>query len=91
MLKISHYIGSLESWLERGGGKGTAIRPQNAEGWRKRIKERGPFVDYPDVRMGYWVDMFLSKVGTDAAEGLLFKPLRHRIAFVKSMLGVSTN
>eukprot|EP00985_Skeletonema_marinoi_P031808 scaffold37813_cov201-Skeletonema_marinoi.AAC.2 len=41
VLKVSHYVGSIESWLERGFGNGTNIRKQDIREWKKR-NLRGP-------------------------------------------------
>ena len=89
VLRVSHYIGSLESWVERGGGK-EFRRAQNVETWEKKNADGGPYEeDQLDTSMGYWFDTFLSKVGKDAGEELLLKPLRNRIDYVRSKQNMS--
>ncbi len=89
VLRVSHYIGSLESWVERGGGK-EFRRAQNVETWEKKNADGGPYEeDQLDTSMGYWFDTFLSKVGNDAGEKLLLKPLRNRIDYVRSKQNMS--
>jgi hypothetical protein len=86
VLKVSHYVGSVESWLERGFGNGTSIRNQDIGEWRKRDVEGAPYNDQLDTRMGSWFEKFEAKVGKDSAEKLLLQPIQERIEYVRSML-----
>ena len=68
LVKVSHcYVGTLESWLERGGGKGTlVVDAQDIKSWKKRDQRSAPYtVDRFDPSLGSWLDIFLTEVGED--------------------------
>ena len=89
ILKLSHYIGSLESFMERGSGAGSWINKQNEDVWKGRNQQSSPYTDKVDTSMGRWVDVFLSRVGKDVGEELLFEPLRRRIMSVRQALNIT--
>ena len=86
VLRVNHYVGSLESWLERGGGMGTRVKKQNEESWRQKDSREPDYDGPPDDRGSTWVESFVEKVGPQAADELLFQPLANRIASVISSL-----
>jgi hypothetical protein len=86
VLKVSHYVGSVESWLERGFGNGTDIREQNIREWKQRDLQGAPYIDQPDTRMGSWYEKFEAKVGKDGTEKLLLQPIQERIEYVRSTI-----
>ena len=60
LVKVSHcYVGTLESWLERGrgrGGKGTLVvvvaDAQDIKSWKKRDQRSAPYTDRFDPSLG---------------------------------------
>ena len=84
VLKVAHYVGSVESWLERGFGKGTNIRKQDISEWRKRNLKGAPYIDEFDTRMSSWYKKFEAKVGKEGAEELLLQPIQARIEYVRT-------
>jgi len=91
VLKVSHYVGSVESWLERGFGNGTNIRKQDIREWKKRDLRGAPYTDRFDTRMSTWYEKFEAKVGKDGAEKLLLRPIQERIEYVRSKLQLGQN
>lgn len=92
ILRLAHYVGSLESWMERSIGndeKGvTLVRAMNEETWKERNDEGKPYHLERDWSMTTWVDEFTSIVGKEMADGLLFVPLEKQIAYVKKKLNM---
>merc|ERR1711920_941380 len=79
VLKVSHYIGTIESFLERGFGKGTIVNKQDISTWKKRNLNGAPYVNQLDTIIGSWFERFVILVGEDGVEELLLEPLRKRI------------
>lgn len=92
ILRIAHYVGSLESWMERSIGNEEngviLVRAMNEESWKKRNDQGKPYHLEMDWSMTRWVDAFTSIVGKDMADDLLFVPLEKQIAYVKNKLNI---
>jgi hypothetical protein len=56
VLKVSHYIGSSESWLERGFGKGSNTGKLDISEWKERDLRGALYADQLDTRMGSWYE-----------------------------------
>ena len=89
VLRINHYVGSLESYMERGGGK-ERRGLRNIANYKKRNERYLPAEEEPDDSIDSWFDRFLSKVGEDMAENLLLKPMRERVAKVNAKMSAHT-
>jgi hypothetical protein len=83
VLRVNHYVGSLESYMERGGAKDHR-GPRNIAAYKKRNERYLPAEEEPDDSIDSWFDRFLLKVGEDTVADLLLKPIRERIAKVKA-------
>jgi hypothetical protein len=83
VLRVNHYVGSLESYMERGGAKDRR-GPRTIAAYKKRNERYLPAEEEPDDGMVSWFDSFLSKVGEETVADLLLKPIRERVAKVKA-------
>eukprot|EP00804_Cyclotella_cryptica_P010273 CCRYP_016730-RA/>CCRYP_016730-RA protein AED:0.37 eAED:0.87 QI:0/0/0/1/1/1/2/0/331 len=85
VLKVAHYVGTIEGWLERGGGKGSHLYRQDRKSWEDKNTQFGPYTEELDLYMGAWVDFFIAKVGIHSADELLYKPIRQRIRVIRDV------
>ena len=83
VFRISHYVGSLEAWMERGGGEGEFRGAQDIVSWEAKNIKFSPYEDQLDPSMAYWLDAFRFKVGEDGMKKLLLKPIQTQIHYVR--------
>jgi len=89
VLKIAHFVGTLESYVERDNDDRTRRGTNLVSGWEKMHDSLSPYEDILDTNMGYWLDLFLLKVGNDTANRIFLEPLKKRIDIVRRKHNIS--
>jgi hypothetical protein len=81
VLRVNHYVGSLESYMERAKDRRGS---RTIAAYQKRNERYLPVEEEPDDSIDSWFDRFLLKVGEDTVADLLLKPISERVAKVKA-------
>ncbi len=71
LFRLNHYLGSLESYLERA----TDYRPRSLETYEEKVKKIKPSESNWDTDVSAWLDVFVQSVGGAAEAKKLLAPL----------------